>query len=58
MAAFAMSGAVYFTPVLLTILGKFALQMYMKQQMGMGGGSSSGGGGASGLMSLAEKFLK
>lgn len=35
--------------------GKFALQMYMKQQMG---GGSGGGGGASGLMSLAEKFLK
>lgn len=49
--------------------GKFALQYYMKQQGGgmggmasmmggMGGGSSGGGGGASGLMSLASKFLK
>lgn len=35
--------------------GKFAMQYYMKQQMG---GMGGGGGGAGGLMSLAEKFLR
>lgn len=40
----------------ITAAGKFALQMYMKQQMG--GGSGGSGGGASGLLSMAEKFLR
>ena len=35
-----------------------AMQMYFKNQMGMGGGSGGSGGGVSGLMSMASNFLK
>lgn len=38
--------------------GKFAMQYYLKQQMGGMGGDSGGSGGASGLLNLASKFLK